>query len=402
MPSSDSPSPRAPIPWKAAVVVTAIWVGIGMFTAQSSYLVMRRSGGDANWMRIFSANLLSVLLWAAFTPFMVRIARRVPFGRGSAVRPAVIHTLACLGFAVADVVIEHLILVAIGSPTGPAADLVALFLRRLFLNSLCYVAVVAIATVIDYARTTREREAGAVRLAAQLTEARMQALQAQLRPHFLFNTLSMIAEQVHHDPAGADRMIGRLSHLLRVSLSSTEHHEVTLAEERESLAAYLDIMDVRLSGRVRVNVDISADLAGAMVPTLILQPLAENAFRHGIEPMRRDAELSVRARATAPSLEIVIADNGRGVDAGAFREGVGLRVVRERLEQMYGAAAAFELRPRVEGGTEAVVRLPLHFAPIDAKSPTARHVGSSPAGVAIVQQLPARPVAAMDMGLQPE
>lgn len=385
----DSPrSSGGRIPWRTAAAVTAIWIGIGLFTTQSSYLVIRRSGGDANWTRIFSANLLSVLLWAAFTPFMVRIARRVPFGRGEILRPAIVHTIACLGFAVADVVIEHMLLLAMGSPAGPAADLVAIFLRRLFLNSLCYVAVVAIATVIDYARLSREREGRAVRLSAQLTEARMQALHAQLRPHFLFNTLSMIAEQVHRDPVGADRMIGRLSHLLRVSLSSTGQHEVTLAEERESLAAYLDIMDVRLSGRVRVTVDIPAHLADALVPTLILQPLAENAFRYGVEPLRRDAEVSVWAHAVDDVIEIAIADNGRGFDPAAYREGVGLRVVRERLAQLYGDRATFQLRPRVEGGTSAVVRLPLHFSPVGAQAP----ITNAMATAAVANGTPARVV----------
>ena len=293
---------------------------------------------------------------------MIWVARRAPLARGEIARPAIIHTVGCLGFAIADVVLEHLLLQGLPWIHGTSGDIISIFLRRLFLNSLCYVAVVAIATVIDHARISREREARAVRLAAQLTEARLQALHAQLRPHFLFNTLSMIAEQIHADPAGADRMIVRLSHLLRMSLSSTEHQEVTLAEERESLQAYLEIMDVRLSGRVRVTVDIPDDLNDALVPTLILQPIAENAFRHGIEPVRRDAELLVSARQVDLSLELEIADNGTGFDPRQYREGVGLRVVRERLQQLYGGDASVHLRPQAGGGTSAVVRLPLHAA----------------------------------------
>jgi two-component sensor histidine kinase len=369
MPSRQPSSVRRAPAWRTAVPIVGIWLGVGLFTTQSTYLVLRRAGAEAHWMSIFSANLLSVLLWAAFTPAMIWVARRAPLARGEIVRPAIIHTLACFGFAVADVVLEHVLLQGLPWIHGTPGDIISIFLRRLFLNSLCYVAVVAIATVIDHARISREREARTVRLAAQLTEARLQALHAQLRPHFLFNTLSMIAEQVYADPAGADRMIGRLSHLLRMSLSSTEHQEVTLAEEQESLQAYLDIMDVRLSGRVRVRVDVPSELNDALVPTLILQPLAENAFRHGIEPVRRDAELLAQARQVDGWLKLVIADNGKGFDPKKYREGVGLRVVRERLQQLYGDDASFQLKPQAGGGTLAVVRLPLRVASV----PSAAH-----------------------------
>jgi len=345
-----------------AALIVGIWLAVGLFTTQSSYLVLRRAGAEANWVSIFSANAVSVLLWAAFTPAMIWVARRFPFARGEVARPAIIHAAACIAFAMADVVLEHLLLQSLPWVHGTSGDIISMFLRRLFPNSLCYVAVVAIATVIDHARISREREARAVRLAAQLTEARLQALHAQLRPHFLFNTLSMIAEQVHADPAGADRMIGRLSYLLRVSLSSTEHQEVTLEEERESLQAYLDIMDVRLSGRVKVKVEIPDALNDVLVPSLILQPLVENAFRHGIEPVRRDAELLVRARQIDQSLEVLIADNGKGFDREHHHEGVGLRVVRERLEQLYGANASLHLSSQVDGRTTAVVTMPLHDA----------------------------------------
>ena len=342
---------------RVALLIVVIWVGVGLLTTQFTYLVLHRNGVTAHWLDLFERNLFNVLLWAAFTPAIVWLAWRVLSAETPAWLRAVIHAVACVGFAAADVAVEYV--VALVLPIGDPApvDVITLFFRRLFLNALCYVAVAAIATVVAYARISRERQDAATRLAKQLAEARLESLEAQLRPHFLFNTLSMIAEQVHRDPNGADRMIGRLSHLLRVSLSVSDGQEVSLAEEIRSLRAYLDIMDVRLSGRVRVKLEIDPDTEQALVPVLILQPLVENAFRYGIEARGRGAELCVSARRQGSTLEITIRDNGPGFDVSTVREGIGLRVVRERLLGLYGERAAFRLE-RVTSETIATVTLP--------------------------------------------
>jgi two-component system, LytTR family, sensor kinase len=179
-----------------------------------------------------------------------------------------------------------------------------------------------------------------------------------LQPHFLFNTLSMIAERVHVDPDGADRMIGRLGQLLRGSLATSGRQEVTLAEELRLLAAYLDIMSVRLSDRAEFSIDVPPDLVECALPALILQPLAENSFSHGIERRKDGGLLAIKARRRDESLEVELADNGGGFDPAEFREGVGLRVVRERLHELYGANGSLSVRPRPEGGTSAMVRVP--------------------------------------------
>jgi signal transduction histidine kinase len=343
---------------RAALMIVAIWIGVGLFTTQFTYLALHRNGVTTQWLDLFERNLFNVLLWAAFTPAIVWLAWRVFALETPAWRRAVIHVIACLSFAAGDVAIEHA--AALVLPVGDlvTVDVITLFLSRLFLNALCYIAVVAIATVIAYARISRERQDAAARLAKQLAEARLQSLEAQLRPHFLFNTLSMIAEQVHRDPNGADRMIGRLSHLLRVSLSVSDGQEVTLAEEIRSLRAYLDIMDVRLSGRVRVTLDVDPEAETVLVPVLILQPVVENAFRHGIEARGRGAEFRVRAGRSGQTLEIEIADNGPGLDTSGVREGIGLRVVRERLAELYGERGGMRLE-RVGGETITTLRFPL-------------------------------------------
>jgi len=354
---SPLPKPLGAHGLRSAAIILGVWLTIGLLTTQFSYLALQRTNSPASWTALFAANLFSVLLWSAFTPIIVWLAWRFPPQGRRWVRHVAIHIVACVVLAVVDVLVEH----PLGALLGMALsqqDAVTVFLRRLFLNSLCYTAVVAIATVLIYARLTQDREQAAARLSSQLAAARLQALQAQLQPHFLFNTLSMIAEQVHADPEGADHMISRLGQLLRASLATGGQQEVSLAEELGLLRAYLDIMAVRLSGRARFEVHADPESLDAAVPVLLLQPLAENAYRHGIETLRTGGQLTISTRRHPDAVEIEIADNGRGFDPEAYQEGVGMRVVRERLAALYGDAATIHLRQRVNGGTIAVVRLP--------------------------------------------
>lgn len=242
------------------LLIVAIWVG-GLFTTQFAYLALHRNGVAVQWPDLFGRNLFNVLLWAAFTPGIIWLTWKLLSADMPAWRRAAVHVGACLSFAVADIAIEHAasLVLPVGDPAP--VDVITLFLRRLFPNALCYIAVAAIATVVAYAQISRERQEAATRLAKQLAEARLQSLEAQLRPHFLFNTLSMIAEQVHRDPNGADRMIGRLSHLLRVSLSVADGQEVPFSDEIRSLRAYLDIMDVRRSRGSAVTMSSSSRTA---------------------------------------------------------------------------------------------------------------------------------------------
>lgn len=343
---------------RPAAAIFGVWTLVGLLTTEFAGLAIERTGAQAPWSMMLWSNLVSVWLWAAFTPGMMYVARRVPVGEQRWRTALPVHLIGALVFAVADVLLERAIWAVLPLQAPPPADMVVLFLRRLFLNTLCYVVVVAIATAGRYARLSQVRAATAERLQGQLTAARLQALQAQLRPHFLFNTLSMIAEQAHVDPAAADRMIGRLGHLLRASLASNDRQEVTLREELEILQSYLDIMSLRLSGRAEYEIDVRPDCLDAAVPALVLQPIVENAYRHGLERMTRDGRLSISARCTADMLEIEVADNGAGFDPAGYREGLGLRIVRERLAELYGARATMHLRPRVPSGTIAVLRVP--------------------------------------------
>jgi LytS/YehU family sensor histidine kinase len=205
----------------------------------------------------------------------------------------------------------------------------------------------------------RERAVAEAELSAELSTARLRMLESQLRPHFLFNTLNTIAEQVHSNPQGADDMILRLAALLRASLHLTEGHEVPLRDELATVTNYLAIVRARYEDRLRVHIDVANDLGGILVPAMVLQPLVENALQHGVEPVDRVTTVSITAVQRDGSLIITVADDGAGLANGVVADGVGLRNTRGRLEHLYGDAAGLVLRPREDGGVVSEVTLPV-------------------------------------------
>ena len=204
-----------------------------------------------------------------------------------------------------------------------------------------------------------DEESRSARLAAQLTQSQLSVLRAQLHPHFFFNTLNAIAELVHRDPDAAGRIVARLGAFLRYSLEMSERESVPLREEIAALQAYLDIVRLRFGDRVTVETQIEPAALGAPVPPLLVQPLVENALKHGLEPREGPGRLQITARIRERMLHLEVLDDGVGLAAerrpGA---GIGLRNTRDRLEQMYGAAATLTVQPRPTGGVAATVVLP--------------------------------------------
>ena len=210
----------------------------------------------------------------------------------------------------------------------------------------------------------RERERDAERLAAGLTEARLQALKMQLQPHFLFNTLNAISALIPAEAKPARRMVARLGDLLRIALEHEETQEVTLREELAFLQPYLEIEQARLEDRLTVVMEIAPETLDARVPHLMLQPLVENAIRHGIAPRIEPGRVEISAASGADDrfLHLEVRDDGPGLgrDGGTgSRKGVGLTNTRSRLEQLYDGEHRFEFANRPEGGT--VVRIFLPF-----------------------------------------
>ncbi|MFY0533145.1 sensor histidine kinase [Nannocystis pusilla] len=211
-----------------------------------------------------------------------------------------------------------------------------------------------------YARRERRRATEAAQLSAQLAEAQLAALKAQLHPHFLFNALGSISELVHLDPDGADRMLVKLSALLRRALDVASTQEVTLAEELSFLQPYLEIEQVRFADRLTVCWDIEPQARAALVPHLALQPLLENAIVHGIAPRAGGGTVGVAAWVVGERLVLAVRDDGVG-SAGRVRAGVGVGLTntRARLERLYGAAHRFTVSDVAGGGVEVMLELPL-------------------------------------------
>ena len=212
-----------------------------------------------------------------------------------------------------------------------------------------------------YYQRSRERERQASALATELVRTRLEVLRMQLNPHFLFNTLHTISALIHENPDDADRIVARLSELLRVSLEQSDSQEVPLRQELSFLERYLQIEQTRFQDRLAVEIEVESGLDNVLVPSLILQPLVENAIRHGIEPREDTGRLKIGARRLNGMLELKVSDNGPGLpeaEVAPRREGVGLSNTRSRLSHLYGPDHRFELTPASGGGLEARLLIP--------------------------------------------
>jgi sensor histidine kinase YesM len=252
----------------------------------------------------------------------------------------------------------------VGTPLG---QIEAFFNGYLVVDVMTYGAVVAAWYALEFHRRLRERdraalalEARAATLEAQMHEARLSALRMELNPHFLFNALNSVAGLVRRgDGPRAIEVLSRLGGLLRLTLERQEGHEVPLGRELELLDLYLGIERVRFLDRLSVEVEVDPAARDALVPAFVLQPLVENAVRHGIARVPEPGRITIGARLVGPDLAIEITDTGPGIATGPRPgEGLGLRNTRARLEQLYGSAAALRLERRPSGGTIATLSLP--------------------------------------------
>jgi LytS/YehU family sensor histidine kinase len=245
---------------------------------------------------------------------------------------------------------------------GLAAAAVDGMLRYLGFDLLLYILVVLATEAAANAWESRRRGIAAAAYAHQLAEARLHVLSAQLQPHFLFNTLHAISALVWEDQARAERLLARLSEMLRLTLRSGTRVETTLDEEIALLRRYADIQETRYGDRLRVRIDVEPRVRDALVPRLILQPLVENAIRHGVTRRITPGRVDVRAWEDAGRLHLVVSDDGVGLGPRPRPEGVGLSITRARLRQLYGAAQRFELSAAPRGGTVCAMAIPLRTA----------------------------------------
>jgi len=328
-------------------------------------------------------------LWAALTPFIFWLAGRFSVERGNWLRRLLLFVgiglALSIPFDMATDFLRYQQLNAVQTTLGDVPP-VARVRRLWFMNEfLIYVAILAAGFARDYFLRYRARreeaialQAQAAQLRAQLAGARLAALRTQLNPHFLFNTLHAISALVERDPRGVRRMIARLSELLRLSLDGGNDTEIPLAREIDFTRRYLEIMKIRFEGRLEIREHLDAEALTSLVPNLLLQPLVENAFKHGIDRLEGVGRIELRAAHVGDRLVLSVSDNGPGIaTAEPSADGLGLGNTRARLAQLYGADQSLILRADPAGGT--IVEASLPFRPADELRTSAVAYDETPA-----------------------
>jgi len=367
MESRATPTASYPRWW----VNLAIWTAWGLLLATQVTWYTSLGTKPTPFLTALRLNMPGALVWAVFSPATIWLARRYPPFEGSHWPRGVAVNLVASAVAV---FLEVLLVTVNGRwVRGPMPDdgpilMTALRSAVWWFPSDCwlYWAIVASDYGVTHYRRLRERELRASQLEAQLAEARLQALKMQLEPHFLFNALHTIGQLVRTgQDALAVQVVAGLGDLLRRVLDGAGTQEVPLKQELEFLRSYLDVEQVRFRDRLKAVVDAEPDTLDARVPYLILQPLVENAIRHGIAPRPTTGRLLISARRIAGSLHLTVRDDGSGLVSGGMSRdsrGVGLVNTSERLRQLYGDAASFEVVSAEDGGTVARVVVPFRLA----------------------------------------
>lgn len=353
--------------WAKRSLIFGLWTFIGLAFSSQFYLSRANSTNPVTWKFALEHCLADWYLFALLSIPALWLARRFHFERSHWLRQLAVHLLASADFSILWMMLRALVegwLIQAGeSQVTFKAAFTSALAGTFFFNLLIYWAIVTASHFLEYYRRYRERELRTAELEAGLAQARLQALQMQLNPHFLFNTLHSISALMHQDVEGADRMISRFGDLLRLALENTDVQEVPLREELDFLRSYLDIEQTRFGSRLAVRLDIDPETLEALVPNLVLQPLVENAIQHGIEPHARPGHIELRARREEQRLLLQVRDNGDGLaDPSQPQEGVGVSNTRARLQHLYGEAHRFESCNAEAGGLVVSVVIPFRTA----------------------------------------
>ena len=360
-------SPRARGRLPAWALIFAAWFVPALLAAFNSLVQNSLDRRPTDWRWVLF-NFFDWLAYALLTPLVFRASRRFPLERPHLPRNIGVHAigalLMCAAWASLGTVLRILIFhpVSAALPEGLLLWFVSWVSTTLPFGFAVYFALVGIQHATAYLAKARERETQAARLAAQLSEARLGALRMQLHPHFLFNSLNAITVLVRDgDTAGASRMLELLSEILRQVLRAGGGHETTLANEIDFLGRYLAIEQVRFSDRLQVSFQIPSELSAAAVPRFLLQPLVENALRHGIGRLSGAGLVEISAKRDGDTLLLTVLDNGPGLHPPAQPStGLGLANTRARLAELYGPNATLDVANHPHGGVIATVRLPYH------------------------------------------
>lgn len=350
---------------RAFLLALAFWTFIALAFASATWASYAVKGEPVTIGRSMFWAFSEWYLWGAIAPFVFLGARRYPLHRDTWKRNLAWHIPAWLVvtaiWSMSYVTLERWCTPYETMAATWGAHFLLYVTKKPAFVLLVYATMVGVAHGLDLYRAYRERERRAIELEAQLARAQLEALRSQLQPHFLFNTLHAITALVRPDPDAAERVVARLSDLLRMSLQTAGKQEVQLRHEMEFLEHYLEIQRTRFRDRLHVEIDVGPETMDAMVPSLLLQPLVENAIRHGVEPRSTAGNIQVRARRENDRLLIDVSDDGPGFNGGRDG-GIGLANTRERLRQLYGDAHTLTLGTCEGGGARVSISIPWHTA----------------------------------------
>ncbi len=348
-----------------AALLFGIWTTYGLLSAWQAHYWYSFGMHPMPWTDAIRYEMTYAWLWFLCCPVVLWLSNRFRIERDFRLRHLLVHVAA---MAVMVPLTKTAYEWIARSPDSPFLNFTwDSLIRSIVYNSdtgvLLYSMIVLVEHSLAYYKRYRNGLINAGRLQIELARAQLQALKIQLHPHFLFNTLHTISALVHEDPERAERTIARLSELLRLFLATSTIHEVTLGEEIRILDLYLEIERTRFEDRLSVHYDVPPELRDAMVPNLVLQPLVENAIRHGVGRRSGAGWIAVAAERYEDTLVLRVTDNGEGLKNDPDRRpesGKGLAITRGRLESLYGARQSFGIRNLPAGGVEARITLPFH------------------------------------------
>jgi two-component system, LytTR family, sensor kinase len=360
--------------WQTALFI-AVWTVIGIAGSVHCYFSYAALGEPLSWPRAFALGMSLWYAWAILSVVILQWTRLWPLEANNWFQRLPVHIAAGIIFALAKLLLDYPIIKFIYCPhpellTFPAffrMALVGYFFRYLLISWL----LAGVAHALWYFQKYRDRESRARQLETRLAQARLQMLRMQLHPHFLLNALNTIASLMHSDVDRADEALCKLGDLLRFLLERVGVQEVSVRQELEFIESYLEIERLRFGARVDVRIQVDRHLWQARIPHLLLQPLVENALRHGINGRADPGQIGIQVRQVGDHLRLEVLDDGPGLkgdNSPAARGGVGLSNTRARLQELYPNAHRFEICNRPTGGAVAAVELPLRQGPINSTS----------------------------------
>ena len=350
---------RRSLRWPLAYALA--WLGLGLWEGLNVVIGYRNAGREIAAWEPMSWELSSVAVIALLALAVYRFERRVPLSGDGWPRRVALHVPVAIAFSLAHTLgmvgIRKLVYAAMGARYDFGAPLPG-FAYELQKDLITYALIVGFCVAWRSGRLRREREFALVRLERDLGQARLAQLTAQIEPHFLFNTLNAISNRMHEDVEAADRMIAALAVLMRVALSETGDARVRVLDDVVWLERYFELMRERFRGRLETRVEVDPAARDARIPRLLLQPLVENAFEHGLRSGQGRVDVSIGV--DGDRLRCVVADDGRGL-APDYVPGVGLQNVRDRLRLIYPDRHRFAIGPGAMAGTRIEIELPLAF-----------------------------------------